>query len=113
VRSGERVAGRGFTEYFRKDWFGRVADTQYRLVPRGEAYAFRDPDGDGEEAGGWGMDDGSQGRFAQAPTWREYFDPRSWRGPTAEPPWWADVERPRRRPRRVDPDYFFGNGRVY
>jgi membrane carboxypeptidase/penicillin-binding protein len=46
VRSGERAAGAGaFTEYFRKDWFGRVADTQYRLVPRSEAYAFRDPDG--------------------------------------------------------------------
>lgn len=48
-RSGQRVAGGGFIEHFRlKD--GRVADTQYALVPRETLYAMR-PDGEDGDAG--------------------------------------------------------------
>jgi membrane carboxypeptidase/penicillin-binding protein len=120
LRTGDRIAdGRagGFKEYFRLDASGRLAETQYRLVPREEAYAFHHPDPwrDGEEAGGW-TDDLPRGPFAQAPTWR---DPRAdvpaWRNPFGEQrPWWEeDDDRPRRRSRRVDPDYPWGNRQVY
>jgi membrane carboxypeptidase/penicillin-binding protein len=118
LKSGDRVAeGRAgaFKEYFRQDGSGHVAETQYRLVPREEAYAFRHPDpwSDGEEAGGW-SDDAYRGPFAQAPAWR---DPRAeapaWRNPYGMRPWWEDDEPPRRRSRRVDPDYPWGGGQVY
>ncbi|GJE75418.1 penicillin-binding protein 1A [Methylorubrum suomiense] len=46
-RSGQRVAGGGFIEHFRlKD--GRVADTQYALVPRETLYAMRPDAEDGD-----------------------------------------------------------------
>ncbi|MEH3117631.1 MAG: transglycosylase domain-containing protein [Methylorubrum populi] len=46
-RSGQRVAGGGFIEHFRlKD--GRVADTQYALVPRDTLYAMRPDAEDGD-----------------------------------------------------------------
>ncbi|KQT58667.1 glycosyl transferase [Methylobacterium sp. Leaf456] len=54
-RSGQRVAGGGFIEHFRlKD--GRVADTQYALVPRETLYAMRP---DSEDGDGAGADDGA------------------------------------------------------
>jgi penicillin-binding protein 1A len=118
LQSGERVAdGRAgaFKEYFRQDGSGHVAETQFRLVPRDQAYAFRHPDpwNDGEEAGGW-PEDSYRGPFAQAPTWR---DPRAEaparRSPYEVRPWWDDDEPPRRRSRRVDPDYPWGQGQVY
>ncbi|MFY9293540.1 MAG: transglycosylase domain-containing protein [Methylorubrum rhodinum] len=49
-RSGQRVAGGGFIEHFRlKD--GRVADTQYALVPRETLYAMRPDSEDGDFGG--------------------------------------------------------------
>ena len=114
LRTGDQVAEGApgaFTEHFRRGRFGQVADTQFRLVPREEAYAFHHPDprGDGEAAGGW-FDDVYRGLFAEAPRRR---DPRAeapaWRGPSWVRPWWEEEdERPRRRPRRVDPDYSVG-----
>ena len=54
-RSGQRVAGGGFIEHFRlKD--GRVADTQYALVPRETLYAMRP---DAEDGDGGGAEDGA------------------------------------------------------
>lgn len=125
LRSGDRVSdGRrtAFVEHFRLDRAGRLDETQYRIVPPEQAYASRFPDGlgDGDGASGWGAaPDGRYdpyGPYAQAPGWRD--DPRaqqqpqtpSWRNPLA-PPWWDD-DRPR-RPRRIDPDYFWRNGQIY
>jgi membrane carboxypeptidase/penicillin-binding protein len=122
LRTGDRVAeGRpgAFKEHFRLEGSGRFVETQYRLVPREEAYAFRHPDpwGDGEEAGGW-PDDIYRGPFAQAPqapTWRDpRAQPPPWRGPYGARPWWEEEdERPRRRLRRIDPDYPWGNRQIY
>jgi len=120
LNTGDRLAGlagqqgKGFTEYFRLNWFGQLADTQYRLVSQSEAYAFRHPApwSDGEESGGF---DGpyADGPYAQAPGWQDQVR-------SSPPPrrseqgfrWWWEDERPR-RPQRIDPDYFWGNGRVY
>ena len=39
------------------NWFGRLTETQFRLVPQSEVYAFRNPDpwSDGEEQGRTGL----------------------------------------------------------
>ena len=134
LRSGDRLTSGsgGFREYFRLDRTGRLGDTQYRLVPREEAYAYREPDvwSDGEAAGGgWGFEEDRGGPYATAPHANpyggaprsaeprysdprysdpRYSDPRSWRGPFARP-WWEQVT-PTPRQRRVDPDYFWGRG---
>jgi membrane carboxypeptidase/penicillin-binding protein len=119
LRTGDRItegSGRGFTEYFRLNRFGQLADTQFRLVPRDEVYAFRNPDPygfDGEEAGGGSGSDsvyGAQRDYRFNP----YLDPPRAEAPSQRPyaqPWWE--ERPVQRPRRVDPDYFWGRGPIY
>jgi len=106
-----------FTEFFRRDRYGQLNDTQFRLVPQADAYAFRHPGpwGDGEDAGAAGtVDDPYGGELsAQEPGWFE--QPRAnalpQQPPDATVPWWEE-DRPRRL-RRIDPDYFWGNGRVY
>ncbi|MBB4041983.1 1A family penicillin-binding protein [Microvirga flocculans] len=119
LNTGDRLTdgqGRGFKEYFRIDWYGRLTETQYRLVPQSEVYAFRNPDpwSDGEEGGaGYGED----GPYAQGPGWIEGPSrgaPYSHRQaePGRGPQWWWEDDAPR-RPRRVDPDYFWRNGQVY
>jgi hypothetical protein len=120
LNTGDRLTdgqGRGFTEYFRLSWFGRLSETQFRLVPQSEVYAFRNPDpwSDGEERGG--PDYYEDGPYAQGPGWLDSLRqnvPPSRR--QAEPDrgfrWWWEDEAPR-RPRRVDPDYFWRNGQVY
>ena len=104
-------------EHFRLNWFGRFAETQFRLVPQSEVYAFRNPDpwSDGEDRGG--PDYYEDGPYAQGPGWLE--DPRQYAPPArrqAQPErnfrWWWEDEAPR-RPRRVDPDYLWRNGQVY
>jgi membrane carboxypeptidase/penicillin-binding protein len=116
LRTGDRVAEGApgaFTEHFRRGRFGQVADTQFRLVPREEAFAYHNPEprGDGEAAGGW-FGDVYRELFSEAPRRREpRAEPPPWRG-WARPWWEEDDERPRRRPRRVDPDYFWGY-RIY
>jgi penicillin-binding protein 1A len=120
LRSGDRIAEgsrTAFIEHFRLDRSGRLDETQYRLVPPQQAYAHRFPDGyeDGDAGGwGWGRRDeryGGYGPYAQAPG----HDPRyqqpqqpSWR----TPPWWEEDDRPR-RPRRIDPDYFWRDRQIY
>jgi membrane carboxypeptidase/penicillin-binding protein len=115
LTTGDRVTsqqGRGFTEYFRLNGFGQLSETQYRLVPQDEAYALRHPSpwSDGEASGGAS----EEGPYAQAPGW---FDGPRQSAPAQRRPdpgfrWWWEDEPPRRS-RRVDPDYFWGNGRVY
>jgi len=117
LRTGDRLADGApgaFTEQFRLGRFGQVAETQFRLVPRDEAYAFQHPDPrDAEASGGW-FNDIYRDLFAQAPTRREpSAQPPPWRGPSWARPWWENDEPPRRRPRRIDPDYPWGNRQVY
>lgn len=112
IRTGDRiVAGEqpgDFREQFRLDSGGQLAETQFDFVHREDAWAMREPDvwSDGEAAGGWGNPYGD-GPFARAPT--QQAEP--WQDRTYAPPWWEE-EQPRRRPRRVDPDYRWG-GPVY
>jgi len=110
LATGERLAGptRGaFLEQFRVDRYGEVVDTQYELVPREEAYAFRgySPYGDGETYGGWWSESDNR-PFARYPHWRDPPQP-PWGGLFGQPRWWNGDEA--RRPRRIDPDYLWGN----
>jgi penicillin-binding protein 1A len=118
VRSGDRITdgGKGFTEYFRLSRTGQLEETQYRLVSRDEVYAFRNPDPfvDGEVVGGWSGDGyippnpyGLAPGYGEAPRQGGRYQQPYY----AERPWWE--EAPRRRPRRVDPDYFWGRGPSY
>jgi len=120
LNTGDRLTegqGRAFMEYFRLNWFGRLTETQFRLVPQSEVYAFRNPEpwSDGEERNG--PDYYEDGPYAQGPGW---LDNLRQNAPSARRPaepersfrWWWE-EDPPRRPRRVDPDYFWRNGQVY
>ncbi|WP_375462511.1 penicillin-binding protein 1A [uncultured Methylobacterium sp.] len=127
-RSGERVAGGGFVEHFRRGGDGRTADTQYRLVPRETLYAMRpdaeDGDLSGAEDGASAAGDADGNRAPDA----DLLDPfgdlrpqvrsrraqgddgyRPWPGRTARSPFGDDEDRPRRR----DPDYLFGDDSRY
>jgi membrane carboxypeptidase/penicillin-binding protein len=127
-RSGQRINGsrHAFMEYFRLDDAGQIAETQYRLiaripdemigidgingVPGGDPFAppwaQRDFEGSPLE-----RRDGTGRPFFARPrdSWRDndhrYFDsrPRVFEPPPDEPP---AVARP--RPRRVDPNYYWG-----
>ncbi|WP_267354882.1 MULTISPECIES: transglycosylase domain-containing protein [unclassified Methylobacterium] len=131
-RSGVRVAGGGFIEHFRTSGDGRMADTQYRLVPRETLYAMR-PDAEDGDLGG--AEDGAsvagdyygtmtgerapadpldpfgdrpppRSRRAQGDLDPSGQDPyRPWPGQAARSPFGDDGVR---RPRRRDPDYLFG-----
>ena len=113
-RSGRRVAdgsGRAFVEYLRLDQSGRPADTQNRLVAlrRDHAYRTRDFPSARESSGFWsgGRIDGP---VAQAPSRHDIprveAPPLRWLfgGPGSR----EGEDRWERRPRRVDPDYFWG-----
>jgi membrane carboxypeptidase/penicillin-binding protein len=125
IRTGDPALDRrfAFVEHFRRDPSGQIAETQHRLVPHSEAYAARDPYGDGDDSAGiWG--DGRterdpyarRGPYAQAPPpwWRDDpgmrqpqpQQPGWWRQPTPSP-WWDDEDPRQRRSRRIDPDYFW------
>ena len=120
LNTGDQLArggGRTFVEHFRRDPTGDVADTQYRLVSRDEAYAYRDrdPRADGEALGTW-FGNYNNDRYAQFPPWREPLSRPSaapWRGLFGGPFWWDDDERAQRRPRRIDPDYPWSNRSPY
>jgi membrane carboxypeptidase/penicillin-binding protein len=122
LNSGDRITsgqGKGFTEYFRLNAFGQLADTQFSLVPQSEAYAFRNPSpwSDGEES--YGYDEPyeagpyAQRPYASQPGWDDGLRQAVPEPRRADPGYrWWDDEAPR-RPRRADPDYFWGNGQVY
>ncbi len=117
LRSGDRlteVSGRGFTEYFRLNRYGRLEETQYRLVPEAEVYAYSNPQAwaDGEEAGGLSGSDSVYGA-QQDYRFNPYYEPPRVEIPRQRPfgpSWWE--ERPR-RPRRIDPDYPWGDRSIY
>jgi len=117
LNSGDRLTNgqRGaFMEYFRLNWFGRLSETQYRLVPQDQVYAFRNPDpwSDGD-------DFGASNPYEEAPympgqSWLDSFRqnaPVQRRQDPGARGWWED--EPRSRPRRADPDYPWGYQRVY
>jgi membrane carboxypeptidase/penicillin-binding protein len=136
-RSGQRIAGGGFIEHFRTSGDGRMADTQYRLVPRETLYAMRPDAQDGDLTG---TEDGAsvagdyygnmtgerppadpldpfgerppaRSRRAQGelvPEGQDAYTP--WPGQTARSPFGDDGVR---RPRRRDPDYLFGEDPGY
>ena len=60
LTTGDRLAyasPRTFVEHFRLDRQGQLEDTQYRLVSRGEIYAYRDDTyGEAERLPGWTFD---------------------------------------------------------
>jgi penicillin-binding protein 1A len=113
LATGDRVAGGqgAYMEQFRRDRFGRLLDTQFQLVPQDQAYAYRHYPGgaDGETAGAWWGDYGNR-PYAGHPYWREQPQAQApgglLQGLFGGPRW---DEQWRQRPRRVDPDYFWGN----
>jgi penicillin-binding protein 1A len=131
-RSGVRVAGGGFLEHFRTSGDGRMADTQYRLVPRETLYAMRPDAEDGDLAGTddgasvagdyYGNMTGERPRSDPLDPFGERPVPRSRRaqgdldpgGQDPYSPWPGQAGRSPygdegvRRPRRRDPDYLFG-----
>src|SRR6202008_3811676 len=66
-----RAGPRPFLQHFRPASDREVADTQYRLVAREDAYAAREVDPrDGETLGGWfGYDDQRYSGYYQVPQW--------------------------------------------
>jgi membrane carboxypeptidase/penicillin-binding protein len=122
LNTGDRLTdgqGKGFMEHFRLNWFGRLSETQFRLVPQDEVYAFRNPDpwSDGEDRGG-GSAYENEGPYAEGPGWldglRQMIPPsRRQADPESVFRRWWDEDEPPRRSRRVDPDYFWRNGQVY
>jgi penicillin-binding protein 1A len=118
LTTGDRLAAnssRAFVEHFRTDPSGEVGDTQYALVPREEVFAYREPGPYGGEGNwSWGGDYGPFfGPYSRAPVWREpqqrlpmwggFFGERNYR----------EYYDDRRRPRQIDPDYFWGSRRLY
>ncbi|WP_243368982.1 transglycosylase domain-containing protein [Microvirga solisilvae] len=117
LNSGDRLTEgqRGaFMEHFRLNWFGRLSETQYRLVPQEEVYALRNPDpwSDGDDMNGYSP-------YNEAPhSEQSWLDALRQNAPAQRRPdrawrWWWEDEAPRPRPRRVDPDYPWGYQRVY
>jgi membrane carboxypeptidase/penicillin-binding protein len=127
LHSGDPVDGRGggaFTEYLRLDSSGQVNDTQYQFVAREEAYGARDY--------AYGQDGDLYGPYANRDVYvppgqfipqGSIYQPR--RGPLdflfgnqpqysqpqyVDPRQYEQREVNRQRQRRVDPDYFFGQG---
>lgn len=117
LNSGDRLTNgqRGaFTEYFRLNWFGRLSETQYRLVPQDQVYAFRNPDpwGDGDDYGA--SDPYDTAPYLPGQGWLDSYGqnaPVQRRPDPGARGWWEDEPAP--RPRRVDPDYRWGYQRVY
>lgn len=103
--SGDRITdGRpdAFQEVFRLDERGALRETQFSFVAPDEVYASRGyAPGDGFAEPGW-VDESNI-------PWDSLPPPPP--GVRGVPPWWAAPEA--RRPRRVDPDYFWGPERVY
>ncbi|MGY2049069.1 penicillin-binding protein 1A [Methylobacterium sp. JK268] len=142
LHSGTRVASGGFMEHFRLQPDGRLADTQYRLVPQESLYAMRpDADQDGDALDGNPEDPRGLGPARRGDVQRpedDRYDPfgeigrqlfgggpppirraqpspppdSAWPGESARSPF-GDDDVYVRRPRRRDPDYFFGEDPTY
>ncbi|MGD0023800.1 MAG: transglycosylase domain-containing protein, partial [Xanthobacteraceae bacterium] len=111
--TGDRASGgRGFIEHFRLGPDGRLADTQYQLVPREEAEAWRyqDPQSGNNAQGYYGSDGG----------WvagRSYYPNQGWQQGPPQPPQpvarglfqpWINPNDGRQPAPRRDPNYFWG-----
>ncbi len=101
----------GSVEYLRRDAVGGISDTRYRIVSRGDNYYYdRGRAGyeeDGSRVQAWPYDSryGFRDFFQQQPGYYSGY----YYGQRVQPrsPQFPD-DNPYRRPRRVDPDYFFG-----
>jgi hypothetical protein len=100
----------GFIEHFRREPDGQVADTQYQLVSRDDAYATQNQDnGDQGFFGGWN-NNGQWGR-------RSYYPNQGWQPAPQPPPPPQPVARgffqpwSNQAPSRPSQDFFWG-GRV-
>ncbi len=126
VHSGELLppgTRRAFTEYFRRDDRGAVADSQYSLISREEAGIGREP----EESATVGSypNDGSNYPGQVQPQWgyaqpqpQPYYGQRQYvpqqRGLFGFfAPGWQRDDAARAQPRRVDPDYFWQQRNQY
>ena len=118
LASGERLpkGSRGFVEHFHLSSDGQLDDTQYRLVSREEAYAYREPDMQSDEYA-----PGYSTYGSPYPPGSTYYD-RDGRS-TQTQPGWQSQQRPgglfgfffgrpfggyneqAPYPRRIDPDY--------
>lgn len=121
VDSGDRITnGRAgaFMEYFRLSLFGQLKETQFQLVGQAESYALPQPNPwrDDEEFDGFEYP--NHGEYGSGP----YRSGQGWlEGPRTDAPhqpprdalrrWWEE-DLPV-RPRRIDPDYFWGHGGAY
>jgi penicillin-binding protein 1A len=110
VNAERGAPGRGFVEHFRLEPDGELADTQYQLVSRDDAFSSPvEEQSQGYGAWGWGATSG-----------RSYYPAQGWQpAPPAPPPpvargfftlpWQSNSDDPRTHIRR-DPDYFWGGG---
>jgi hypothetical protein len=95
-----------FVEHFHLNGQGHLHDTQYRLVPRENAYAYRERGvaSEDESYRGWSHNDDARsvldGQFGQIPSW-SIAPPQQQQREIAG---WRHEEE-RLRPRRIDPDY--------
>ena len=106
LTSGDRLpkGARAFMEYFHVDRQGEVDDTQYRLVAADDVFARRSPETQDSGSSPSGYDD--YGRIA--PFWQRQPQWPKWGGYQGRF-WWGGDDRP--QPRRVDPDYSWGQRR--
>jgi len=130
LASGERLpkgTPRAFLEHFRLGGDGQVDDTQYRLVSREEAFAYREADMQGQDEfvpGSYGSPypPGSSyyegGRYGQGPPGFQMPPPPQQRqrglfGFFFGQPFGGNTYDAPPRPRRVDPDYPAFNRGLY
>ena len=130
--SGDRVSGgHGFMEHFRRGPDGHVDDTQYQMVSREDAYAWRNQGQQDQNDQGWGWFWGNNQGFFGSPGYngqgyygqngRSYYPNRGWQQaappPQSPPPqpmarglfqFWNNGQQQQPAPRR-DPDYFWGD----
>ena len=104
-------------EYFRLSLFGQLKETQFQLLRHAESYALpkSNPWSDDEQFGVEDPNYGAygSGTYSSGQGWLE--DPRA--DAPHQPPrdalrrWWEE-DLPF-RPRRIDPDYFWGHEGAY
>ncbi len=77
----QQSQGQTFIEHFRRGADGQIADTQYQLISRDDAYAYQGQGGD--QGGFWngGGGTGSNGQWVG----RSYYPNQGWRGPPEQP----------------------------
>jgi membrane carboxypeptidase/penicillin-binding protein len=105
----------GFIEHFRRSADGQVADTQYELVSREDAYYQSQPQGDDQQSFFWGGGPNNGGQWVG----RSYYQNQRWQQAPPQPPPSQQSRGPfslfqpwtQQPPPRQNQDYFWG-GRV-